>query len=336
MTDKLTFSIGGREVIYESRMMDIFQISFYEKNPRVATIVSENRGKVTEEIIDKCFWDKDETHKLKRRIEMDGGLIHPIVVYDGKVLEGNTRLCCYRHLYQETNGNRWKLIKSHVILDKLSEEDIYRLLCTEHITGKVEWDAYDKANMFCKMKDGNRMSLEQIEAIVGESTTSISYKIRAYKLMVEHGVINKNKYSHFEQMVTSGAIREIKKNQDPDIEKKVIKLIKDGTLKKATDMRSIGSIYKHKEARKRVFQNGENVEQVYHDLKAKAPMTDSPLLKEVESLTKRVNSLTREERDSIAKNKRDLSTIEKLTKEMLNLCREMGIKIYVPKNTRKG
>lgn len=336
MANKLTFSIGGKEVIYESKMIDISQIGFYEKNPRVATIVSENKGKVTDEIIDKCFWDKDDTHKLKRRIELDGGLIHPIVVYNGKVLEGNTRLCCYRHLYQETKDNKWKTIKSQVILDKLTNDDIYRLLCNEHITGKVEWDAYDKANMFSNMKDKDRMNLDQIKDIVGESTTSISYKIRAYKLMVDHGVINKNKYSHFEQMVNNGDIREIKKTQDPEIETKVIKLIKDGTLKKATDIRSIGPIYKHKAARKRVFENGENVEQVYHDLKAKAPMTDSPLVKEVESLTKRVNSLSREDRDAISKNKRDLSTIEKLAKEMLNLCREMGIKIYVPKNMRKG
>ena len=132
--------------------------------------------------------------------------------------------------------------------------------------------------------------------------------------MVENGVINKNKYSHFEQMVTNGEIRDIKKNRDPDIEKKVIKLIKNGTVRKATDIRSIGPIYKHKEARKRVFQIGEDVEQVFHDLKAKAPMTDSPIIKEVESLTKRVNSLKREERDLISKNHRDLSTIEKLTK----------------------
>lgn len=336
MTNKLTFSIGGREVIYESTLIDINTIHFYEKNPRVATIVSEHKGQISDDIIDKSLWDKDETHRLKRQIEKDGGLIHPIIVYHEMVLEGNTRLCCYRHLYQETKDNRWRSIKSHVILDKLSNEDIYRILCNEHITGKIKWDPYDKANMFCIMKDEEGMKLEEIAEIACESTSSISKKMRAYNLMVEHGVINKDQYSHFEQLVNSGEIQEIKKNQDPEIETKVITLIKKGSLKKAPDVRYIGPIYKHKEARKRVFQNGEDVEQVYYDLKAKAPMTDSPLIKEVESLTKRVNSLRREERDAIAKNKRDISTIEKLTKEMLNLCREMGIKIYVPKNMRKG
>lgn len=335
MTKKLTYSIGGREVVYESTLIDINTIHFYEKNPRVATIVSEHEGQISDDIIDKSLWDKNETHRLKRQIEMDGGLIHPIIVYDEMVLEGNTRLCCYRHLYQETKDNRWKSIKSHIILDKLSNEDIYRILCNEHITGKIKWDAYDKANMFCKMKNEERMKLEEIAEIACESTASISNKMRAYNLMVEHGVTNKDKYSHFEQLVTNGEIREIKTKQDPEIETKVITLIKGGTLKKAPDVRSIGAIYKHKEARRRIFQKGEDVEQVYHDLKAKAPMTDSPFIKEVESLTKRVNSLRREERDLILNNNRDLSTIEKLTKELLHLCREMDIKIHVPKNMRK-
>lgn len=336
MTKKVALSIRGKEINYEYRMVDISQIGFYEKNPRVATIVSEHKGRVSNEIIDKCLWEREETHKLKRQIEKDGGLIHPIIVYEGKTLEGNTRFCCYRHLYQETKDDRWKSIKCHIILDRLCQEDIYRLLCTEHITGKVEWDAYDKANLFCKMKDEDEMTLEEIEVIVGESTTSIYNKIRAYKLMVEHGVVEKDKYSHFEQLVMSGEIRKIKSTQDPEIEKKVIELIKDGTVRKATDIRSIGSIYKHKEARKRVFQTREDVEQVYHDLKAKAPMTDSPVIKEVESLVKRVQSLTRAERDAIKRNSRDRSKVEQLAKELINLCREMDIKIHLPKKMRKG
>lgn len=316
--------------------MDIFKISFYEKNPRVATIVSENEGQITDEIIDDCLWVKNDTHKLKRQIEKDGGLIHPIVVYDGKVLEGNTRLCCYRHLYQETKEDRWRNIKCNIIQDELAQEDVYRLLCTEHITGKVDWDAYDKANLFCKMKEEDGMKLEEIEEIAGESTASISNKIRAYKLMVENGVLAKDRYSHFEQLVTNKEIREIKQNQDPEIEEKVIDRIKDGTIRKATDIRSIGTIYKHKKARKRVFNGGEDAEQVYHDLKAKAPMTDSPIIKEVESLAKRVKTLPREKRNEIAMSNKDRSSIEKLTKELLNLCREMDIKIHVSKNLKKN
>ena len=69
------------------------------------------------------------------------------------MLEGNTRLCCYRHLYKESKyDNKWKYIKCHLILDEIIQDDIYRLLCTEHIEGKIDWDPYEKANLYCKMK----------------------------------------------------------------------------------------------------------------------------------------------------------------------------------------
>lgn len=333
--NEVALSIRGREINYEYKIEDIYKLHFYEKNPRISTILTEHNGEVTDDIIDEKLFNRNETHKLKRRIEKDGGLIHPIVVYKNKVIEGNTRLCCYRHLHQETKNENWRSIKCHIILDDLKQDEIYRLLCTEHIEGKIDWEAYEKANLFCKMKDEENMTMDQISEIVGESSTSVSNKIRAYKLMVAHGVIDKSKYSHFEQLVLRGEIREIKKKQDKDIENKVIELIKEEKIKKAQDIRKIGDIYKHKQARKRLFLLKENIEQVYHDLKAKAPMTDSPFMKDVEELIKKLKKISREEREGLEKSKRDCTKIEQLVKELIKLCRELNIEIYVPKKIRK-
>lgn len=333
--DKVALAIRGREINYEYRILDINEIQFYRKNPRIATILAEHTDEITDEVIDGTLWDRDETHRLKRQIENDGGLIHPILVYRGEVLEGNTRLCCYRHLHDETKDDRWKYIKCHVISDDLTQDEIYRLLCTEHIEGKIKWEAYEKVNLYCKMREEEGMALEQISEIANESTTSINNKIRAYKLMIEHGVVDKNKYSHFEQLVLSGAIREIKKTRDKDIENKVIELIQEEKIKNAVDIRKIGDIYKHKKARKRLFEEKEDIEQVYHDLKAKAPMTDSPFMKDVEELIKKIKKLKREEREDLKKSTRDCYKLEQLTKELIELCSEIKIKIHIPKKMRK-
>jgi len=332
---KIALSIRGREVNYEYRIMDINDIRFYRKNPRIATILAERPGEITDDVIDKILWERNETHKLYRQIEKDGGLIHPILIYKNEVLEGNTRLCCYRHLYNKTKDDNWRYVKCHVILDELNQNEIYRLLCTEHIEGKIEWDAYEKANLYCKMKDEEGMTLEQISDAVGEKPPTVGYRIKAYKLMVEHGIIDKNKYSHFEQLVTNRDIQEIKK-KDPEVELKVIELIKEEKIKKAVDVRKVGDIYKHKEARKRLFNKKENIEQVYHDLKAKAPMTDSPFMKNVEELVKKVKKLKREEREGLEQNNRDKAKIEQLVKELIKLCKELNIKVHIPKNMRKG
>ncbi len=330
----IALSIHGREIHYEHRIVDIDTISFYRKNPRIATILAEHTGEITDEIIDDKLWDRGETHKLYGRIKKDGGLIHPILTYKNEVLEGNTRLCCYRHLYRETADEKWKRIKCHQILDDLTQEEIYRLLCTEHIEGKIEWEAYEKANLYRKMKDEEDMTLQQISALVGESTTAVGFKIKAYKLMVESGVIEKHKYSHFEQLVSNQKIQEIKRERDPNIEGKVVELIKDGKIKNAVDVRKVPEIYKHKTARKRLLEEKHDIEQVYHDLKAKAPMTDSPFMKDVESLIKRIKDLRRDEREGLRKSKRDLVKIRDLHKELVTLCKELDIKIHVPKNLR--
>ena len=334
--DRFSLSIQGREINYEYKVVDIDKIRFYRKNPRIATILAEHAGEINDQVIDEKLWDRPQTHKLYRQIERDGAVNHPILVYKGEVLEGNTRLCCCRHIYGETKDEKWKHIKCHLILDDLTQDEIYRLLCIEHIEGKIEWEAYEKANLYRKMKDEEEMTLQQISALVGESTTAVGFKIKAYKLMVESGVIEKHKYSHFEQLVSNQKIQEIKRERDPDIEGKVVELIKAGKIRKATDVRKVPEIYKHKIARKRLLEEKYDINQVYHDLKAKAPMTDSPFMKDVESLIKRVNDLRREEREGLSKSKRDLFKIEELSKELVKLCRELGIRIHIPKEKRKG
>lgn len=333
--DTVALSIKGREINYEYRRVDINKIHFYRKNPRIATILTECAGQITNEVIDEKLWERGETHKLKRRIEKDGGLIHPVLVYEGMVLEGNTRLCCYRHLYSEAKNEKWKDIKCHIILDELTQDEIYRLLCTEHIEGKIEWEAYEKANLYCKMKDEERMTFDQIAQLVGEAAPTIRYRILAYRLMAENGVVEKTKYSHFEQLVRSRDIQAIKE-KDPDIEEKVTALIKEGVIPKATDVRLVGDIYKHKKARKRLFEDKDPIKQVHIDLKAKEPMIDSPFMKDIEGLIKRIKQLKREEREKLGNSNKLCMKIKQLVKELIKLCKEININIHVPKNMREG
>jgi hypothetical protein len=322
-------SISGHPITYIIQEKDIDEIEFYQNNPRIATIV-DGMEIVTEKAIDDALWQLSKTHELKRTIEQDGGLIHPIIVYKNKVLEGNTRLCCYRHLFNEFNDKKWRKIPCQIITEPLPQDDIYRLLCTEHIGGKIEWDAWEKAHFFCKLQEEEGKSSEEIAKIAKESVSSINNKIKAYKLMIQSGVRDKNKYSYFEQIVVSKPIRDISKTE-PEIETKIIKKVKDGTIKKAETIRKVGEVWKHKDARKEAFADNRILEDVYHELKANAPMTDSPLMKDTEDLLTRVKALTREEREAIKKNSRDRSKIEFLTKELVRLCNEMDIKVHIPK-----
>lgn len=113
-------------------------------------------------------------------------------------------------------------------------------------------------------------------------------------------------------------------------------MVKEDKIPSAQDIRKIPDIYKHKTAKKRLFEIRERIDQVYYDLKAVAPMTDSAFMKDVEDLIKKLNDLSRYQREGLKISKRDVSKVEQLTKEMIKLCRELDIKIHIPKNIRKG
>jgi len=50
-TDKVTLSIRGKEINYEYRVLNTDEVRFYRKNPRIATILDEHSGEITEEYI---------------------------------------------------------------------------------------------------------------------------------------------------------------------------------------------------------------------------------------------------------------------------------------------
>ena len=71
-----------------------------------------------------------------------------------------------------------------LLLSSISKIQLYRLLCNEHIVGKIKWDTYEKGNMLTKMKEEENMDWEEIEKISKLSVPVIKQHIEAYKLMV--------------------------------------------------------------------------------------------------------------------------------------------------------
>ena len=140
MDDIQSISIGGERIHFKYEMRDIFQLKFYPDNPRIASIIIRKKGEVVDDdFIDGKLWENNSTHRLKRNIEDHGGLQHPIIVHGNWVIEGNTRLCCFRHLYDETKDEKWRKINCQVLVQELSKKQVNLLLGNEHIVGKIEW-----------------------------------------------------------------------------------------------------------------------------------------------------------------------------------------------------
>ncbi len=327
-------SIGGKRISYRMEKVDIFKLTFYPENPRISSIISKHTGEVTEEFIDEMLWAENETHRLKRDIERDGGLIHPVIVYDNKTIEGNTRLCCFRHLYgeckksgQRDEQNKWTYIDCWILLEGINKMQLYRLLCNEHITGKIQWSTYEKGNLLTKMAEQDNISHEEIKNMTGLSVPTIIYHIQAFKTMVTENMTDKRKYSHLVEVYKNAEIWKLK-SRDPQIVEKIVSAIKNDQFGDAKDIRKVPHIYKDKNSRKRLLEYGEKCDQVFIDLKSKIPTIDSPFMRAIEDITNRMRNLTREEREQISKSGKQKYKIMKLAKESVSICKELDIEIH--------
>ncbi len=327
MNEKTRLFIRGNAINFEERLIDINEIDFYENNPRIASIISiMDKERITNELIHKNLWNNNNTHILMRQIETDGGLIHPIIVYGNKVLEGNTRLCCYRHLFGQTKDKKWRFIRAQIILDKLSQDDIYRLLCSEHIDGKIEWDPYEKGNLFHKMHTEDMKSIEDISKLTKESRDSIRKMIKAYKLMVNSGERNKKRFSYFLELVKSSGIKKYK-TKDPEVEQKIIGLIQEGKFKDAQDLRKVPVVLEDKKSKKRLFEENKNFDDVYDYLKKKNPLIGTNFYSDINNLYNKLVKMTRNERERLKNSGKVCQKIKKITKEFIKLCDELNITI---------
>jgi len=324
MSNQNHISLSGKDIPIKHEKIDIFNLKFYPENPRIASIIDKSKDK-SETFIDNELWNRNETHDLKRRIERHGGLIHEIIVWKGHVLEGNTRLCCFRHLYNEYEDDKWKKIDCTVIIGDITKKEINSLLADEHIIGKIKWNTYEKGCWMTMMKERENYEWDELEKIVGKSRAWIETHIDAYKMMVKRNVEEKAKFSHFLQAIP--VIKKLK-NKDPQIENKLVKAIKNEQFEDAKDLRKVPVLFSDKKSRKRLFDDGEKCGQVYIDLKAKSPSVDTPLMRSIEDTTKRLENMSRLERESIRDDKRELDKIKKLAKEVVKLCRELQLNIY--------
>jgi hypothetical protein len=248
--------VHGRNIRCEIRDVDIYELQYYRENPRINYIISKySEEDVTDELIEKTLLQLDTTRELRQDIEQNGGLLEPIVVLDNQVIEGNTRLCCYRRIYSKTDqDSRWRHIKAHVILDNVDEVEIFALLSNYHIRGKKKWEPYEKAACACRMIEQGQ-DIVDVAKEIGSTRPKLENIIAAYKAMrnkylpmVEgqsqtggDGREELSRYSYFEAFYTNKDLAD-RVAETPGFLDQFTEWVADGRIPKAQDVRELHNI----------------------------------------------------------------------------------------------
>jgi hypothetical protein len=295
--------IGNKTIPTEIREIDIFDLHYYAENPRINFILSKCGGVVDEKIIEDSLWKLDSTKELANDIKINGGLLEEIIVVNNEVVEGNSRLCAYRHLYKNSvpeQQETWHKIRSKVILTEISTEDLFQLLGKLHIKGKTQWDPYEKASYISKMINENHIDMGEVARIVGSSISSIKTALKAYELMRDTYLPKVNilsdektelkKFSIFEEYYKSNELQSIVEEKPEIINNDIfVEWVLEGRINSAAyDVKKdLANILKSKTARKVFIESdpADAVDAAKEEVYIDRPENADPFIKRIKDMT---------------------------------------------------
>src|ERR1700674_4193937 len=105
--------IRGKNIPVRNTELEHAKLRFWHDNPRVYSAIRGNGIVPTQEEIQEHLIKMEHVKALIYDIELNGGLIEPLIVRDGTfdVVEGNSRLAAWRALAKK-QPLKWGYVKS--------------------------------------------------------------------------------------------------------------------------------------------------------------------------------------------------------------------------------
>ena len=205
--EKEVIPLGANKYEISLAEIRLDDVQLDRNNPRIQYLLqSLEESSPSQEKLIELLWTDSPVKDLKRSIAANGGLIEAIILTaDGVVIEGNCRVVCYHKLRDEyADDERWTHIRARILPPGITREQLDVLLGELHIAGKNHWTPFEQAAHLYKMNMKGFSEAWLAEAY-RQSKTSISAKIRAYRLMTEKYLEkypdpkNLTKWSYFEE-----------------------------------------------------------------------------------------------------------------------------------------
>lgn len=216
--DKMNLS--GKDVLIKRGKLSQGDLRYWEKNPRIYSIVHASEEQLDQEEIQIELQSYDHVKQLYRDIKHHGGLIDPIVVVDNSlhVIEGNSRLAAIRLLSQK--DPKFNNIRCIVLPRETDDVSIYSYLNQEHIQGKHEWSAYEQAGVIYRLVNEG-LDFEELSAELGIGKRKARSMFEVYDFMVSRNQDNPVKYSYYAVYLGNRKAKK-RREENPDLDAVIV------------------------------------------------------------------------------------------------------------------
>ena len=260
-------------------------------------------------------------------------MIDEVLVRDNVVLEGNSRLCAYRHLYEKAKQKndrgemlKWSNIRARIIPPDAPNYIVFSMLGTWHIKGKKEWDTYEKAAYFKRMITDHGYTAKDIADSISQTEKFVNDHIDAYDMMVKHNIYTLEKFSYFYELLKNKKIREMAANE-PAIIDNTIEAIKEGRFKRGEEIRDLPKVLVDKKAKREFFEEKLDFGDALETTRDRHPDYEDSFYSNIKKVTTLIEECPIKRIDQIREDNKKKYLLEKLYKQSRNLCKKVGISV---------
>lgn len=331
--DRERIPLGATRIDITLGEVPLESVRLDRSNPRIRYLLESRQEKdPSQEFLTEVLWENAQVKDLKRAISVNGGIIEAIILTsDGTVVEGNCRVVCYRKLAEEhPNDERWTKVRSRILPPGITREQLDVLLGELHIAGKNEWTPFEQAAHLYKMNTKGFSEAWLAEAY-RQSKTSISHKIRAYRLMTEKYL---HKYPDPKNLVKWSYFEEFYKRCKPpantpegeELEDRFVEWMGENRFSKGSEVRELPRVLENKQAVTALTKKGFG--EAWNIVKADNPELDSPLFRAVSQATKALENAPLSEINELrGGNKTKASRLRALREALDEVIGQAGLKI---------
>ena len=269
------------------------------KNPRIQRLL-RTTAKPTPDDIQRFLLEEDGVSDLQKQIRDNRGLVDPILVNkDYEVVEGNCRTAIYRKLKDgRPQEPQWNRIPAYVLADGFTDRQRLVLQAIYHVhSNKIKWGAYEQQSHLSAMRTALNMAPGDIARVLGLSPGLVNTLLDAHAAMTKH-YVSKQKpgedrkvWSHFLELHKNPKLAAFRAKEDNV--KVFAKLLKEGKIKKGTDVRKLPAIVAEPKALQKLTNQG--MEAAIREVGRGDPSKVYPLFKQLKKTTKLLRSVRRDD-----------------------------------------
>lgn len=300
---------------------------------------------MTDEQIDDYLWKQPDTKSTFREIKFSQGLsekpyVKKISDTEFRVIEGNRRTVCLRHLAGEIASRKEKNIPLEkidpvqcvVLPNDVDDSAIALFLARIHVSGKKDWPAMDKGAHVYDLIKKHDYDWDEVAKAISIGKNTISQNVKAYDTTLEYHKKYPDdeswlqRFSHFLELYKRRTLKDWSDN--PTNLSKFMEWVNNGQIPMAIQVRKLDKIVLENKTAYEALQNGSTLLEAEElaknsDKKDLVNPVSENVNEKVSELFDMVHNFPRGKMNEVAKDKDQLNNLENLHKEFGKLLKDI-------------